>query len=103
MLAVVHQDIDQRMANFTRRAERARMESAAPDGSATSERSVERAPEPYQQAHHPSRKRLLVEGLDDQVDVVGLNRELHHAKPRAGGAGERLPQAAKQTWHPQTR
>ena len=72
------------------------MEAAAPDGSAPSEGSVQCAREPDQQSRHPSGERNTVERFDDQVDVIGLDRELQDAKPRARGPGDASPQRQKQ-------
>ncbi len=64
------------------------MESSAPHGSAPPERSVEGTRESYQETSHSSRQGRCVESFDDQVDVVGLNGELHDAKPRPRRSGE---------------
>ena len=96
VLAPIHQHIDEPIAHFARRAERPRMESAAPHGAPPTERAVECAREPYQKAHHSARKGRRVVSFDNQVNVIGLNRELDDAKPRPRRSGEPAPQGSEE-------
>ena len=50
--------------------------------------AVDRSRETYGQAGHSPREGHLVRCFDDQMHVVGLHRELHHAKPLAPRVGE---------------
>jgi hypothetical protein len=48
------------------------------------------------EALHASRKRPLVVGLDDEVQMVRLHREVHHAKARLLAFGNRLLDACQE-------
>jgi len=47
--------------------------------------------QPLESAREPG----AIVGLDEQVDVVGLDRELEHAEAAARGDGQRVADGAK--------
>jgi hypothetical protein len=67
------------------------MKSIFPDPASAPEHAIDRMREPSSQPHHAARKRALVVRFDEQMEVVGLHREVHHAKPRARRSPERTP------------
>jgi hypothetical protein len=67
------------------------MASILPNSSRTPEHAIDRMSEPACQPHEPARKRGLVVRFDEQVEVIGLHGEVHHAKPRARRSPERTP------------
>jgi hypothetical protein len=67
------------------------MTSILPDLSPALENAIDSMGEPGGQPHEPARKRALVVGLDQQMEVVGLHREVHHAKPRTRRSPQRPP------------
>jgi hypothetical protein len=50
------------------------------DGAAMAKRSVSRTRHSNRKPLHPPREGQLVRGLDDQVQVIGLNRKVHDPK-----------------------
>ncbi len=50
------------------------------DVAAVAERAMSRARHANREPLHPPREGLLVRGLDDQVKVIGLHREMHDTK-----------------------
>ena len=91
VLLCVHQHVHDRVSHFARRRERASMKSIVPDRAPSPEHAIDGMGKPACQPHEPARKRALVVRLDEQVEVVGLHGEVHHAKPRAPHFSERTP------------
>jgi hypothetical protein len=58
-----------------------------PNASYPAHHAVDRAGEPYRRTHDPARQRDFVVRLDEQVDVIGLHREVDDSKPRSRGEG----------------
>jgi hypothetical protein len=103
VLTPVHQYIDQRIANFARRLQCARMVSLAPNRPTPIQCTVERPRKSHRQSSHSARQRRLVPRLDDHVDVVRLHRKLQDAKPRSRRLGEASADGQKQVFFAHTR
>jgi hypothetical protein len=71
------------------------MVPVAPDRSAAAASVVDGAGEPNGQAAGAARQRLLVLGLDDEMYVVVLGRELDHAEPGSTGLADGLLDGGK--------
>ena len=59
------------------------------------QRPVHRPRDADLQPLEPAREAGAIVGLDEQVDVVGLDRELEHAEAAARGGGQRVADGAK--------
>jgi hypothetical protein len=73
MLSVVHQNIDEPIAHFARRPQRAQMVSLAPKSTAADQGTIDRSRNPDLQSRHPARERYLVERFDEEMNVVCLH------------------------------
>jgi hypothetical protein len=65
------------------------------DASAPPERAVDASRRPHCETAHASRELALVPGFDEQMHVVVLYREMHHAKVLARGARDRPSHASE--------
>jgi hypothetical protein len=83
VLLGVHEDVDEGVADLLRRLERTRVVAVAPE-----------APFPAQGPVHPARgadaeaadtggELPRIRGLDDEVQVIALHREVQHPEVRA--------------------
>lgn len=80
MLSKVEEHVDQGQAHLTRRAQGVGVVALVPDGAAATAGAVDGLGAANGEALQAAHKRLGVVGLDDQVDVVGLDREVNQAK-----------------------
>jgi hypothetical protein len=53
------------------------METIRPDRTAPTKNTIDRPGEPDRQSLHPARERTAIYRLDDEVDVISLDGELH--------------------------
>jgi len=67
-----------------------RVVTVGEDGAPVAKRTMRGVGHANREALHASRERLLVVGLDDEVQVVRLHREVHHAKARLLAHGNRV-------------
>ena len=93
MLTTIQQDVDERVPYFERRRQHAGVVAIAPNSSTTAaEHAVDRLGEPRREALHATDERWLAVRLDDQVHVVGLDREVHDPEYPFAAGRERAPQ-----------
>jgi hypothetical protein len=67
------------------------MESVAPNSPPPPEHAVHGACEPDRRSHEAARETGFVVGLDEQVNVIGLNRVVNDSKPRLSRSSESAP------------
>ncbi len=91
----VSQHIDQRGPDLPRRRQRPGMVALGPEGPPAMQRPVHRPRDADLQPLESAREPGAIVGLDEQVDVVGLDRELEHAEAAARGGGQRVADGAK--------
>lgn len=77
----VQEHVSQRVAGLAGRSELASVIAVGEDATSTPRSAIDRAGEPDGQPLHPARERAPVRGLDDEVQVVSLNRIVEQAKP----------------------
>jgi phage protein D len=75
--------VDQRRAHLARRAQRAGVVAVAEDTTGATQKPVERSRDAHEQSLHAARERAPVGGLDDQVQVVRLDRMVNQAQAEA--------------------
>lgn len=80
MLSKVEEHVGQGQAHLTRRAQGVGVVAVAPDGAAATAGAVDCPGAANGEALQATHKRLGVVGLDDEVDVVGLDGEVSYAK-----------------------
>jgi hypothetical protein len=89
VLAKVEQDVNETVPNLARRRQRAGVIAAVPDLAGAPQSPVDRAGGSRGEAVQPADERVSRRGLDDEVDVIGLNREMRDAKIASVRARER--------------
>src|SRR5262249_23724622 len=87
VLEAVPENVDQAVANLRRRPERPRMIAIAPQAAGAAGRPIDHAGDSRGQALDAARERGAVCGLDDHVDMVALDPELHDAAREAAAGG----------------
>ena len=92
VLAPILKNIDQPVAHLSRRPQHAAVVAICQDAPPAAQPAVDCLCEPDGQALHSPCKRPRLFCLDEEMDVVHLDGELHHPKPRAAGASEGLAQ-----------
>ena len=102
MLAKVHEHVDKPVPNLPRRPERPHVVPVPPDRPPPPQRPVDRPRQPDRQppCPRPQPRRLR---LDDQMHVIPLHGEMHHAKRLLAGGSDRLPDRAEHHLSPQRR
>ena len=81
VLLVVREAVHEGIADLPRAREIATVVAVAPDAATTSaERRVEEAIRAHGKALHAAGERVVVVGLDDEMEVVVLHREFDHAE-----------------------
>ena len=89
VLARVREDVDQRVAHHARRPQRTRVVTVAPDGAVATHRTVRGERAADRESAHAARELDGGVRLDDQVQVVGLDGEVHDAERLARCGAER--------------
>jgi hypothetical protein len=92
MLSKVEQDVDEAAAHLVGRSERASVIPIGPDGAAAPPRPIQRAGGAAVQAVEATAEIVAGVSLDDQVDVISLDGEVHDAEVVAARGRERLKQ-----------
>jgi len=82
VLAAVEQYVNERIADGARRGERAGMVPVSPNGTAASERTVDRPRGADGETPHAVAERARIVGLDNEMNMVVLNAELKYQAPR---------------------
>ena len=94
-MAVIVEDIDQRATYFERRSQSACVVPIREDMPAAREALIQSTREACRKPLHRARERAPAFHLDQQMQVVCLNRELHdphtEAVPRRGQSGDHKP------------
>ena len=80
VLPEVEQDVDERVADLARRRQRAGVITTAPYLAVTTKTSIHRARGPPGQTLQAANQRLTRGRLSDQMQVVGLHREVNETK-----------------------
>ncbi len=80
VLRPVLKHIEQRSARLARGLELMCMVAVGEDGAAVSQCAMDRARHANREPLHAARKGLLVRGLDDQMQMIRLNRKVNDAK-----------------------
>jgi hypothetical protein len=83
MLAKIEQDINDRVAHFSRRREGTRVITTSPRRTSATHHPVDRTRHTNGQTGHPSGKRSVVLGFYKVVDKVTLYGEVEESKPGA--------------------
>jgi len=83
--------LDEGMPDRPRRGERAGVVPITPDRAAPTDGVVDRACEPDSEPPHAARQARAVLCLDDQVDVIVLDRVMDDPEPAVGGRGQPTP------------
>jgi hypothetical protein len=96
MLGPVLENIEQRSAGLARRFQLMRVIAVREDGSTRAKRTMNRVNHPNRKTLHASRECELIIGFDNQVKMVRLNREVHHAKVGLLARGDRAPHRVEQ-------
>jgi len=81
VLGPVLKDVKEGGARFPWRSQLMRVIAIAEDATAVAEGAVDCQGHANRQSLHAARKGSLILSLDDEVQVVRLYREVHHAKP----------------------
>jgi hypothetical protein len=76
VMTMVMQDVDERATDLERRAQRAGVVAIGKDGASAAHALIQAACEADREAFHRARKRPMPVHLDDQVDVIRLNRKM---------------------------
>src|SRR5262249_53960382 len=92
MMFPVLKHVDDCMPGRARRRESARVVAFGEYSAAAAQDAVNRAGEPNREPLEAARENIGVVGLDQQVDVIGLHREMHDAEPFARSPPETAPQ-----------
>jgi hypothetical protein len=88
VLAKIKKDVDESVADLAWGAERSGVVAIGEDLAFSGENAIERVRETNRDACHPTGKSDPIIGFYDQMNVVGLYREMHHAKPVPPGPGD---------------
>jgi hypothetical protein len=103
MLAPVHEYVDDRVAHFARGRQRTCMVPIAPNAASPDDHAVHGARQADAQSDDATGEGDLVTRLDEQVDVVALNREVQDSKPAASRARQRAVKRSEHALLPQAR
>jgi len=88
MLPEVEENVDEAIAHFARRGEGARMIAIAPDGTPAAPDAIEGACCPAGEAVETAAQLVGGARFYEQVNVVGLDGEVHDAESVGGRARE---------------
>ena len=103
MLAEIEDNINDGIPYFARRGESARVITTRPERALSLQNAIDRPRHADGDTCHASGERQLVVGLDDEVYVVALYREVHQAKPGPSRPRERPANGGKNRLPAQTR
>jgi hypothetical protein len=81
MFPKVGEHIEQSIAHFSWRRERAPMPSIRPESPAPIQQIIHVASDAHRQASNTARKRAFVRSFDDEVHVIVLHGKVHDTKP----------------------
>ena len=95
MLAMIRQHVDERVTHRPWRDQRTGVIAVAPDGTPSPERAVDGARDPDGQPAEAADESRGIVGLDDHVDVIGLNTELNDPEAFPTSPRERCPDCEK--------
>ena len=95
VLPEVEQDVDERVPDLPRRRQRAGVITTAPHLPVTAKTSIHRARGPSRQTLQATNQRLPRGRLGDEMQVIGLHREMNETKALVAGGCKRRAQCAK--------
>ena len=81
MVRIVPEHVANRVRDFPRGPQHVRVIAIGKDGPAPLHHAIEGARHADLEALHSARQRFLAVRLDDEVQVIALNRVMHEAKP----------------------
>ncbi len=94
VLARILKDVDERVAYISRRLQRSSVVAVREDSAASIPQAIQPLRDANEQTLHTPRERARVLGLDDQVQLVRLDRKLDEPKPESvGSSAQFLAQA----------
>jgi len=93
VLLEVHQNVDDCMTHGARCRERSRMVPLIPDRTATTERAVDCACDSDGEPSHAARQTPAVICLDDEMNVIVLDRIVNDPETTVGGRDQCTPEA----------
>jgi hypothetical protein len=79
VVSVILQHVQERSPYLERRAKRPGMVPVAKERTSAAHACVQATGQTHRESLHRARKRASVSGLDEEMDMVRLNRELHEA------------------------
>jgi len=91
VLSPVHDHVHEPVPNLAGRAQRPGMVTIVPDSPPATEHTIDRPRNSYRQPGHSSRQTNSVIRFHHQMDVIGLYRKVHDAKPHSRRFPERPP------------
>lgn len=80
MVPAVQEDVPQRIANLARRSQLVRVVAIGEYRPSAAEHSIDGSCEPGTDGHHAPRQRRAIGRLDDEMEMVRLQRVLSHTK-----------------------
>ena len=95
MFRPVLKDVDEGGADLAWRPQDARVISVSPDRAVAAERAIDGPGQANREALQATHERRVSIGLDDEVEVIGLDAELEKAKALAGCSAERRADPSK--------
>src|SRR5262249_32259765 len=78
----IHEHVNEAVSHVARRSQGAGVIAILPDMSSPPRYAVDRARDPYRGSHEPQREGDLVVRLHEQVDVIGLRRQMNDPRAR---------------------
>jgi hypothetical protein len=88
VLAEIQEHVDQSQPHLARRSERVSVIALGPDRAVTCETAVDGAGATDAEARQAAREIVAGVGLDDEVQVVRLNRKVNEAEATTAGRGQ---------------
>jgi hypothetical protein len=89
VLASIREHVHESVAHHAWRRECERVIAVRPESAAAAERTIDAERTADREAAHAATQRSGVACLGDEMQVVALHREVHDAKVRPGGGGQR--------------
>jgi hypothetical protein len=98
MFTEVQQHVHQRLAHLLWAVQRPAVIAVGPHAPAPSCTAIDRAGATDRQSLQAAAERDVVVRLDDEVQVIGLHRELDQAKPPPAASRERVADGGKHSF-----
>jgi hypothetical protein len=95
MPLVIEKHIDERIAHLAQTGQWASVIPIRDHAAARAQKTIEVPCEPHAQSLHPCRQAPAIVGLDEHVEVIGLNAEVHDANESLLGSANLRPDTRK--------